>query len=53
VRVELPDNLEGEAIALTLCARSARELRAQADAVAAALRGDAIDDLFAVLEGHW
>ena len=34
-------------------ARSARELRAQAHAVAAVLQGNAIDDLFAVLEGRW
>ena len=53
VRVELPPNLEGEEVAVTMRARSARELRAQAHAIAAVLQGDAIDDLFAVLEGRW
>jgi hypothetical protein len=52
-RVELPENLEGEHIAITLRARSATELRAQAQAVAAALQGDAVDEMFALLEGHW
>jgi hypothetical protein len=51
VRVELPDNLEGEQIGVTLRAGSAAELRAQTDALAAALRGGAIDEMFAVLEG--
>jgi hypothetical protein len=52
VRVELPDNLEGEQIGVTLRARSAAELRAQTEALAAALRGGAIDEMFAVLEGN-
>jgi len=53
VRVELPDDLEGEEVAVRLRASSAGELRAQARAVAAALQGDAVDELFAVLEGRW
>jgi hypothetical protein len=53
VRLELPENLEGEHIALTLRASSAAELRAQAGALAAALRGEALDEMFAVLEGRW
>lgn len=53
VRVELPENLDGEHVVLTLRARSAAELRAQAGAVAVALQGAALDELFAVLEGRW
>ncbi len=53
VRIELPENLEGEHIAVTLRARTAAELRAQARAVAAALGGSAVDEMFALLEGHW
>jgi hypothetical protein len=53
VRVDLPENLEGEHIAVTLRARSAAELRAQADAVAAALRAGTVDELFALLGGDW
>lgn len=52
VRVELPDNLEGEQIGVMLRARSAAELRAQAAALAAALQGGTIDEMFAVLEGN-
>lgn len=53
VRLELPENLEGEHIAVTLRAGSAAELRVQAQAVAAALQGGAIDEMFTVLEGRW
>jgi hypothetical protein len=53
VRVDLPENLEGEHIAVTLRASSAAELRAQADAVAAALGAGTVDEMFALLEGHW
>jgi hypothetical protein len=53
VRVALPENLEGEHIAVTLQARSAAELRAQATAVAAALQSAALDEMFAVLGGEW
>ena len=53
VQVELPENLEGERIGLILRARSAAELRAQADAVVAALRGATIEEMFAVLGGEW
>lgn len=53
MRVELPENLEGEHIALTLRARSAAELRAQARALAAAVQNDALDEMFAVLGGEW
>jgi len=51
VGIELPENLEGEHIGVTLRARSAAELRAQARAVAAALQDGAVDQMFAVLEG--
>jgi len=51
VRVELPENLDGDAIALTLRGRTAGELRAQARAAAACLQGEALDEMFAVLEG--
>jgi hypothetical protein len=53
VRLELPENLEGEHVALTLRARSAAELRAQARAVAAAVQHGAVDEMFAVLGGEW
>lgn len=53
VRVELPENLEGEHLAVTLRASSAAELRGQAAAVAAALRADTLDEMFALLGGHW
>jgi len=49
--VELPDNLEGEHIAITIRARSAAELRAQARGVAASLEGSAIEEMFALLDG--
>jgi hypothetical protein len=53
VRVELPENLDGEQVMLTLRAGSATDLRAQATAVARALQGAALDEMFAVLEGQW
>ena len=52
-RIELPEHLEGEHLAVTLRARSAAELRAQASAVAQALQRDVLDEMFAVLEGRW
>jgi hypothetical protein len=53
VRVELPENLEGEHLAVTLRARTATELRAQARAVAALVQNQAVDEMFAVLGGEW
>jgi hypothetical protein len=53
VGLGLPENLEGEHISLTLRARSAAELRAQTRAVAAALHGSVIEEMFALLEGEW
>ncbi|MGH7787057.1 MAG: hypothetical protein ACRERC_09345 [Candidatus Binatia bacterium] len=53
VRVELPPELEGDRITVALRASSAGELRAQAAALAAALRSGALDEMFAVLEGRW
>ena len=53
VRVDLPENLEGEHIAVILRAHSAAELRAQADAVAAALRAGTVEEMFALLGGQW
>jgi len=53
VHLALPENLEGEHVAITLRARSAAELRAQAQALAAALQGSAVDEVFAVLGGQW
>ncbi len=52
-RLEVPEHLEGEHLAVTLRARSAAELRAQASALAQALQRDALDEMFAVLEGRW
>jgi hypothetical protein len=53
VHLGLPENLEGDQIAVTLQARSATQLRAQAEALAAALQGGAVDEMFAVLGGQW
>jgi hypothetical protein len=53
VRVELPENLDGEQLVLTLRASSAAALRAQVAAAAVALQGAALDEMFAVLEGRW
>jgi hypothetical protein len=53
VRFELPENLEGEHIAVVLRGRSAAELRAQADAVAAALRQAPLEAMFDLLGGSW
>lgn len=53
VRIEFPANLEGEQVTVLLRAGSAAELRAQSAALAAAVRGDAVDTIFALLEGRW
>jgi hypothetical protein len=53
VRLELPENLEGEHVVVTLRARSANELRAQARAVVTVLQGAALDEMFALLDGEW
>ena len=53
VQLTLPENLEGEHVAVTLRARSAAELRGQARALAAALHGGALDEMFALLGGQW
>jgi len=53
IDVVLPENLEGDAVTMTLRGRSAAELRAQARALAAALAGTEIEEMFAVLEGRW
>jgi hypothetical protein len=53
VRLELPENLEGEHLAVTLRARSAAELRRQAQGLAAALEGAPLEEMFALLEGEW
>jgi hypothetical protein len=51
--VELPQNLEGEELCVTLRARSAAELRARAQGLAAALGRAEVDQIFAVLGGEW
>jgi hypothetical protein len=53
VRVEFPADLEGEDVAVTLRARSGKELRAQALALAAAAQDAAVDEMFALLAGEW
>jgi hypothetical protein len=53
VDVALPENLEGDAVTMTLRGRSAAELRAQARSLVAALAGQEIEEMFAVLEGRW
>ena len=51
VALQLPENMEGEHITITLRGRSARELRAQARALAARLDDPAIEQMFALLDG--
>jgi hypothetical protein len=53
VRVEFPENLEGEHLSVTLRARTAAELRAQARALAAASERREIDEMFERLGGEW
>lgn len=53
VRIEPPENLEGEHLAVTVRARSAAELRAQVRALEVAVQQDAVDEMYAVLEGDW
>ena len=53
LKVEFPADLEGEDVAVTLRARSAVELRAQAAALAAAAQDPMLDEMFALLEGKW
>jgi hypothetical protein len=50
---ELPQNLEGEDLTVTLRARSAAELRARAASLVAALNGSEVDEIFAILGGEW
>jgi hypothetical protein len=51
--VELPQDLEGDELRITLRARSAADLRSRAERLAAALRGAAVDEIFDVLGGEW
>ena len=51
--LELPQNLEGQELRVSLRGRSAAELRARAEGLAAALGRSEIDEIFAVLEGEW
>lgn len=53
VRVEFPENLEGEHLCVTLRARSAAELRAQARALLLASERREIDEMFERLGGKW
>jgi hypothetical protein len=53
VRLEAAPNLEGDALTATLRGRSPGELRAQVRALASALDGAALDELFALLDGRW
>lgn len=53
VRVEFPENLEGEHLCVTLRARSAAELRAQARALLLASERREIDEMFERLGGEW
>lgn len=52
VRVEFPQNLEGEEVTVTVRARSAAELRARAAAIAVALQAPEVDEIFRVLAGE-
>jgi hypothetical protein len=53
VRVVPPENLEGDHLCVTLRARSAKELRAQARALAIASEKHEIDEMFERLGGNW
>lgn len=53
VQLELPQNLEGEHLSVTLRARSPVQLRAQAQAVLTAVEAAEIDEIFRTLEGNW
>jgi len=53
VRVELPENLEGDHVTVVLRASSAAELGEQARAVAAAAQERAVDEIFELLGGQW
>jgi hypothetical protein len=53
VRLELPENLEGEQVTVVLQASSAAELRERARALAAAAQEGAVDEIFDLLAGVW
>lgn len=52
-RVELPENLEGEEVVVTIRGRSAAEVRGKVQAAGAALQNRALDEIFALIEGRW
>ncbi len=51
VRVELPENLEGEQAVVTVQAASAKELRERVAALADCLGGDTLDTIFEIWKG--
>jgi hypothetical protein len=51
--LEVPPNLEGRELRVTLRGRSAAELRTRAAGLAAALGRPEVDEIFAVLGGEW
>ncbi len=50
VRLEVPDNLEGDDVVVTLRASSADEMRAHSERLAAAMAGGEIESIFTILE---
>lgn len=52
VRLEFPENLEGDQVSITICATSAAELRDRAAAVAAIAGRPEIEEMFRLLEGN-
>jgi hypothetical protein len=52
-KLDLPRNLEGEEVCVTLRARSAAELRARTQRLAAALERPEVEEIFAALGGDW
>jgi hypothetical protein len=51
--ITLPEGLEGEEVLLSVRATSAAELRRRVAAVAAAVDGAAVDEIYRVLGGEW
>jgi hypothetical protein len=52
-RIEFPANLEGEHVSVRLTASGPAELRAQANALVAALERPEVEQIFDLLEGDW
>jgi hypothetical protein len=53
VKVELPAELEGDSVSFTVSAATAGELRARVQLLAASLRREEVDRIYALLDGRW